>query len=105
MSSFEGWKGLSFILAARLGTEERAAIAWAALGMLPADRVESVVSAALGGAGMPLPALQAPMDEARWWAEWASRPELKAWCLASFEALPAADQLAFLAYVQRREAA
>jgi hypothetical protein len=41
------------------------------------------------------------MKSARFWAEWASRDELKAYCLVSFERLSAADQSAFLRHVQR----
>ncbi len=42
------------------------------------------------------------MKSARFWAEWASVSELKAYCLASFERLSAADQSAFLAHVGGR---
>lgn len=42
------------------------------------------------------------MPSARFWAEWASVSELKAYCLASFERLSAADQSAFLAHVGGR---
>ncbi len=42
------------------------------------------------------------MPSARFWADWASVSELKAYCLASFERLSAADQSAFLAHVGGR---
>lgn len=55
--------------------------------------------------GEPTPLMSGIMAEAGFWADWASTDELKAFCLASFTRLSAADQRAFLAYVQRRAAA
>ncbi len=52
------------------------------------------------GAGVPLPPFLNAMDDARWWAGLASRGERKAYCLAAFEAMPPADQAAFLHHVQ-----
>jgi hypothetical protein len=42
------------------------------------------------------------MKSARFWAQWASVSEVKAYCLASFERLSAADRSAFLAHVGAR---
>lgn len=55
--------------------------------------------------GMPIAPLLGVMDEANFWAEMATRAELKAYCLACFTRLSASDQSAFLAYVQRSDAA
>lgn len=55
--------------------------------------------------GAPIPALMNAMDEARTWAEWATPDERKAYCLASFNAMPPKDQAGFLAYVIGRGAA
>ncbi len=55
--------------------------------------------------GEPLPAFGWIMAEAREWAAWASRAERKAYALASFEAMAARDQAAFLAHLDRRAAA
>ena len=49
----------------------------------------------------PIPALISVMDEAGFWADWATRDELKAYCLACFTRLSESDQLAFLRYVRR----
>ena len=56
-------------------------------------------------AGMPIPALDSIMAEARLWAEWATPPEAKAYALAAFEAMGSRDRAAFLAYVTPRAAA
>jgi hypothetical protein len=42
------------------------------------------------------------MPSARFWAEWASRDERKAYAVACYERLSAADQRAFLAHVGGR---
>jgi hypothetical protein len=70
----------------------------------PPDEAAAIMEKALGdlgGAGAPVPAFLSVMDDARTWATFASRGELKAYCLASFEAMGPRDQAAFLAYVQR----
>ncbi|MDP5307573.1 hypothetical protein [Paracoccus spongiarum] len=45
------------------------------------------------------------MAEARDWAEWATRAERKAYCLAAYEAMNGRDQAAFLSHLDRRAAA
>jgi hypothetical protein len=55
-------------------------------------------------AGSPPPPLLAAMDEATSWAEGATPDERKAYCLASFNAMPPSDRAGFLAYVQGRGA-
>ncbi|MDO5371098.1 hypothetical protein [Paracoccus sp. (in: a-proteobacteria)] len=52
-----------------------------------------------------VPFLCGLMEEAAFWADRASRAELKAYCLASYQRMTPADQAAFLGYVQQREAA
>ena len=56
-------------------------------------------------AGQPIPPLMGYMDEAAFWADLACRAELKAYMLACWRRLSAADKAAFLAYVQRKGAA
>ncbi|MFN4173301.1 MAG: hypothetical protein ACK4GW_16250 [Pseudorhodobacter sp.] len=56
-------------------------------------------------AGSPPPPLLSAMDEAASWAEWATPDERKAYCLASFNAMPLKDRASFLAYVQGGNAA
>lgn len=72
----------------------------------PADACE-VMAVAYGDlrAGMPIAPLEGLMSEARIWAEFATRDELKAYCAATFAAMPARDQAAFLDYAQGRAAA
>jgi hypothetical protein len=49
--------------------------------------------------GMPIAPFLTIMDEARTWASFAMRAELKAYCLACFEHMPKSDQGAFLRHV------
>lgn len=56
-------------------------------------------------AGQPIPPLFSYMAEARNWAALATLAELKAYCLASYEAMSGADQAAFLGHLDRRAAA
>ncbi|CAM3553478.1 hypothetical protein PANO111632_21195 [Paracoccus nototheniae] len=51
-------------------------------------------------AGMPMVPFGGVMDQAAFWADIASRTELKAYCLACYTRLSPRDQRAFLAYVQ-----
>ena len=54
-------------------------------------------------AGMPrAPFLSSIMAEATFWAGWATRNEAKAYALAAYSRLSAADQSAFLAHVGGR---
>jgi len=55
--------------------------------------------------GHPIPNPYGLMAEAREWASWASTAENKAYALACYEALPPADQAAFLCHVSGEEAA
>lgn len=55
--------------------------------------------------GHPIPNPYGLMAEAREWARIASTSEAKAYALACFEALPEADQTAFLSHVSMRAAA
>ena len=97
----KGWDGFSLILAARLSTAETVAIAVSALRTLPDPCLNSLSDA------LParLNASASTMDEAKSWTTTATRNELKAFCLACFQALPAQDQSAFLSYVHRKDAA
>lgn len=54
--------------------------------------------------GAPIPPLMNAMEEARDWAAWATPFEVKAYCLACFQAMPPKDQAGFLAYVTGRAA-
>jgi hypothetical protein len=52
--------------------------------------------------GMPIAPFVTIMDEARTWASFAMRTEIKAYCLACFERMSRADQGAFLRHVGGR---
>lgn len=56
-------------------------------------------------AGEPIAAFGSIMAEATFWASWASRAELKAYCAASYARLGPDDQSAFRAFAQERAAA
>lgn len=52
-----------------------------------------------------VPFLAGLMEEARFWADMASRAELKAYALACWEAMPEADRKAFIVYISNEVAA
>ena len=56
-------------------------------------------------AGQPTTGFGPIMAEAREWAVWATRAELKAYALAACEAMNGRDQAAFLGHLDRRAAA
>jgi len=66
----------------------------------PQDACE-IMAAALEDLGSPLPVLLSAMDDARWWASFATPNELKAYALACFEAMCPKVRAAFLGHVQR----
>jgi hypothetical protein len=94
----EGWHGFSVVAAACMSANERSALAFAALNSLELDQAEATAAASIGAAGAPLPPFLGGMDEARFWASYANRSELKAYALAAFEAMQANDRTAFLSY-------
>ena len=66
----------------------------------PSDACEIMVAALADlSAGMPIAPLYSPMEAAAFWADLATRAELKAYALACFTRLSKADQAAFLRYV------
>ncbi|SFQ66658.1 hypothetical protein SAMN05421853_11779 [Roseivivax halotolerans] len=103
--NFEGWRDFSDFSALALSDDERTSISWAALRSLDTSHAEAVAKAILGDAGSPLPAFLSPMEDARWWASFASRAERKAYALASFEALHLSDQQAFIQHISEIEVA
>ena len=106
LDTYDDWHGLPVVLHARLTTRQRAALAFMALKSL--DRVDAVQvaeSALAEGAGQPIAPLFNAMDEAAFWADMAAPDELEAYCLASFNAMPAPRKAAFLDFVQGRKVA
>lgn len=105
-SAADAWHGLTVVLTARLTSQERSAMAWAVLRSLTPEQIGLVVEAVLPDQTCaPLPPLFNHMDEAAFWADMAEPEALEAYCLASFNAMPAPRKAAFLEFVQGRNAA
>lgn len=102
----DNWHGLTVVLTARLTMRQRAAMAWAVLRSLSPEQVVAVAETVLpGGTSAPIAPLFNHMDEAAFWADMAEPEALEAYCLASFNAMPAQRRAAFLDHVQGRQAA
>lgn len=102
----DSWFGLPIILRARLVERQRMALAFMALKSLDRDDAVQTAEAALSeGAGQPIAPLFNHMDEAAFWVDMAAPDEVEAYCFASFNAMPAPRQAAFLGFVQRRQVA
>ena len=100
--------GLAMVVRARLGPCER--LGFASAGMLSLDRgdAEELAEAALHDlrAGPPTVWFWSLRDEARDWALFASRAELRAYMAACWQRLPDRDRGGFLRTVrQKRRAA
>lgn len=100
----DAWTGFATVANARMTIEERAALAWAGLRSLDKpEQAELVAESVLQFADYPLPTFLNPMDDARWWASFASLKERKAYALAAYEALPERDQMAFRRHISEVE--
>ncbi len=79
---------------------------YAVMNCAHADRAP-FVEAILHGlrAGMPIAAFGQIMAEANFWADMASRAELKAYCAATFAHMTPEDQDAFRAFISQERAA
>ena len=99
------WREFSIVACARLSFQERADIAWGLLMSLDPDQFEKVCNSVVGSVGMPQAAFLSEMDQASFWADMASKNELKAYALASFNAMNTQSQTAFLSYIDGRAAA
>ncbi|WP_233270629.1 hypothetical protein [Chachezhania sediminis] len=102
---YENWAGFAIVAQARLSVQERVALAFACLKALPGDLIEDTAGAVLGARGYPLPSTLGGMFDARWWASAATRPELKAYAVAAFEAMSREDRRAFLDFLTDLEQA
>ena len=78
------WDGLSVILESRLRPSERLRLLEAVIKSLHPDDVLAALAVILPDilAGSPPPVLVEIDDDARWWADLATLPELKAWLSA-----------------------
>lgn len=101
----EAWAGFRYVAMARLEEVEAAQLAYFTLSSLHPDNVEKIARLAIGSAGTPAPAFLGGMEDARTWAAWASRHELKAYALAAFEAMEPRDQAHFYQHISNMEIA
>lgn len=102
----DNWHGLTVVLTARLTMRQRVAMAWAVLRSLTPEQVVGVAETVLPeGSSAPIAPLFNHMDEAAFWADMAEPEALEAYCLASFNAMPASRKAAFLEFVQGRQVA
>ncbi|PTA98985.1 MULTISPECIES: hypothetical protein [unclassified Sulfitobacter] len=102
----DAWAGFTTVAQTRLTNKERAALAWAALRALDTPaQAETVAATLLTFADYPLPTFLNPMEDARWWASFASLKERKAYALAAYEALPMREQMAFRNHISEVEIA
>ncbi|ANB32953.1 hypothetical protein M2324_003063 [Rhodovulum sulfidophilum] len=104
-ASFDGWDWFRLLAMVRLTARERASLAYAALRSLEPEQAEMTAATVLRAAGAPMPPFLRGMEEARFWASHANRAELKAFALASFEAMAPRDQTAFLRHISEIEVA
>lgn len=105
IGSEEAWAGFRFVALACLEEVEAAQLAYFTLSSLHPENIEKVSRLAIGSAGSPAPAFLGGMEDARTWAAWASRQELKAYALAAFEAMTPRDQAAFFQHISNVEIA
>ncbi|MGR3292308.1 MAG: hypothetical protein ACU0C9_14130 [Paracoccaceae bacterium] len=99
LGNYETWSATAAVWAVRLTAEERAALAWAGLKSLTHEQAAMVAETALGGAGMPQAAFLSDMDQAAFWADFATPSELDAYGLACFRNMRAGRQSDFLEFV------
>lgn len=99
------WSAAVPVLLDSLDCERRMALAIAAMAACDPDDLDEIVTAISSGAGSPVPPFEAVMSEAMFWADLASRDELKAYAVATFLRMQPRDQSAFLTWTQRRAAA
>lgn len=101
----EAWHDTVGLIRTDLDRERRMALAIAALAACEPDDVAEIVSEIAGGAGSPVPPFDAVMSDAMFWADLASRNELKAYAVATFLRMHPRDQATFLAWTDQRAAA
>ncbi|WP_199738002.1 hypothetical protein [Falsigemmobacter faecalis] len=105
LGTANAWEGFGLLAAVRLTPQERAFMAAVLLATLDAGTVQDIAATAVNAAGDPLPSFLGGMEDARSWASWASRSELKAYALACFEAMDPKDQAAFYNHISTVEVA
>lgn len=99
----EAWADFSFVAQSRLSILERAGLAIATLRSMPDLFAMDTAAAALAVSGDPTPCFLGGMEDAREWASFATPAELKAYALASFEAMAPRDKAAFFRHINEIE--
>lgn len=100
------WHGVTVVLTASCSTRQRLALSWAVLRSLTPEDIGKVVASVLPqGVRQPIAPLFNHIDEAAFWADMAEPEALEAYCLASFNAMPAPRKAASLDFVEGRAAA
>ena len=82
-----------------LRERERAGLALTALASLPETASTLLVCKWRKGAGMPNPPLFGHLDQAAFWADMATAPELDAYALASFKRMSPARKTEFIKHI------
>lgn len=99
----DAWFSASAVWQARLTSQEAGAIAWAAINATEPCHASEVATAALGGYGMPQPALDDLMREAGWWADLARPEERAAYAVACFNRFSPKERDEFKEFVWGQE--
>ena len=99
----DAWRMLAGLLEMLLTPHERVRLLVAAAEATETEPLikvfEEIVPIRLVGA--PLPVFDQIEDDARWWSNLATQPELRAWLIACFVRLPVREQDEFLASAKR----
>ena len=96
----DAWYGASIVWQARMTPQEAAATAWAALHATEPELAQMVATAALGGAGAPLPTMEDVMADAGWWADLAAPEERAAYAVACFNRFSPVEREEFLEFAR-----
>ncbi|TNC49304.1 hypothetical protein FHG66_11220 [Rubellimicrobium rubrum] len=100
--------GLCLVLRKKLSSSERQGLAWAALMACNDDEAQSIAEAVLTpelGIGWPLPPFDGVLEEAVFWADFASQEELRAYAFSCLDRLSAEERRAIWRALDRQVAA
>ena len=102
LDNFDAWADLSIFMASILPYADRVKLAWSLLRLLDPDDVFATAEAVLPArTPSPIAPLFSYKDEAEFWTGVADPEAIEAYCLACFERMAPARQVAFLNYVQQ----
>ena len=96
------WPDVSAMWSRCLSADTRAKLALTALDACDDDHAYSIAEHVLGGAEQPQASFISHMDQAAFWADMASKDELKAYAVACFNRLPMSERSAFLSWADDR---